>query len=293
MVAESGKENIKELWLMNDDGYIKISRKILEWEWYDDMNTKSLFLHLLLKATYKDKRYMGEIIPRGSYASSIRNLADETGMSVQNIRTSLKRLEVTQEVTRFQHGKFTVFTVNNYDKYQTGNTVPNTEVTQSQHRGNTLIEQEIKNNIKESVSNDTDKKDDKRLSPSDSDSHIIATIQSLYGTVCGSYPRLAKMTEKRKAAIKARLRQGYTVDDFKTVFEKAEASSFLKGGNDRNWSADFDWLIKDTNMSKVLEGKYDHDRKPKQQPVGKPNKFNNFEQRKYDFADYERRLLQT
>lgn len=276
---------------MNEDGYIKISRKILEWEWYDDINTKSLFLHLLLKATYKDKRYMGEIIPRGSYASSIRKLADETGLSERNIRTSLMRLETTQEVTQERHAKFTVFTVKNYDKYQSSDTVNDTQATQKRHRSDTAIEQEIKNNIKESDSKESDKKDDKRLSSPDSDSHIIATIQSLYGTVCGSYPRLAKMTEKRKAAIKARLRQGYTVDDFKTVFEKAEASNFLKGGNDRNWSADFDWLIKDSSMSKVLEGKYDHDRKTKQQPAGKPNKFNNFEQRTYNFDDYERRLL--
>ena len=48
----------------------------------------------------------------------------------------------------------------------------------------------------------------------------------------------------------------YTIDDFRTVFENAEASSFLKGGNDRNWTANFDWLIKDSNMAKVLEGQY-------------------------------------
>ena len=53
------------------------------------------------------------------------------------------------------------------------------------------------------------------------------------------------------------MRAGYTLDDFRTLFEKAEASDFLKGGNKRNWSATFDWLISDTNMAKVLDGNYD------------------------------------
>jgi hypothetical protein len=46
------------------------------------------------------------------------------------------------------------------------------------------------------------------------------------------------------------------MDDFRTVFENAEASSFLKGGNNRNWTANFDWLMKDANMAKVLDGNY-------------------------------------
>ena len=65
------------------------------------------------------------------------------------------------------------------------------------------------------------------------------------------------MSENRKKAIKARYSSGYTLEDFKTLFEKAEASSFLKGKNGRNWRASFDWIIKDANMTKVLEGTYD------------------------------------
>ena len=64
------------------------------------------------------------------------------------------------------------------------------------------------------------------------------------------------MSDSRKKAIKARLRQ-YSIDDFKCLFEKAENSSFLKGANNRNWSATFDWLIKDSNMAKTLDGNYD------------------------------------
>ena len=84
----------------------------------------------------------------------------------------------------------------------------------------------------------------------------IAMIRELYNSVCGSYPRLEKMSEARKRAIRARLRAGYTVEDFQRLFEMAEASDFLKGKNGRNWSATFDWLTADANMAKVLDGNY-------------------------------------
>ena len=84
-------------------------------------------------------------------------------------------------------------------------------------------------------------------------------IADMYNDTCVSYPRLTVLSEGRKKAIRARMKN-YTVEDFKRLFEMAERSSFLKGGNDRDWSATFDWLIKDANMAKVLDGNYE-DRK--------------------------------
>jgi len=82
-------------------------------------------------------------------------------------------------------------------------------------------------------------------------------IIDLFHNLCPSYPVIKALSDARKKAIKARMNQ-YSIDDFRTLFEKAEASSFLKGGNDRNWTANFDWLIKDANMAKVLDGNYDN-----------------------------------
>lgn len=82
-------------------------------------------------------------------------------------------------------------------------------------------------------------------------------IKMLYNSLCPSFSRCTAMSEARKKAIKARFVSGYTMEDFKTLFTKAEASSFLKGRNNRNWTASFDWLIKNANMAKVLDGNYD------------------------------------
>lgn len=89
------------------------------------------------------------------------------------------------------------------------------------------------------------------------------TIKDFYNQVCTSFPKCTAMSDSRKKAIKARFTSGYTLEDFKRLFIKAENSSFLKGRNDRNWTASFDWLIKDGNMAKVLDGNYDdHDMGP-------------------------------
>ena len=82
-------------------------------------------------------------------------------------------------------------------------------------------------------------------------------ITDLYNRICTELPACVKLSESRKKEIRARLASGYTVEDFKTLFQKTKESSFLTGGNNRNWIAGFDWLIRDGNMAKVLEGNYD------------------------------------
>lgn len=79
-------------------------------------------------------------------------------------------------------------------------------------------------------------------------------IVDLYHAICKSFPSVRSLSDARKKAIKARLKT-YRLEDFKTVFENAENSSFLKG-EDGGWKASFDWLIKEANMLKVLEGNY-------------------------------------
>lgn len=99
---------------------------------------------------------------------------------------------------------------------------------------------------------DKDKELEKEIHKEKTDCKAIV---ELYNTICVSFPTVKALSEARKKAIRARLNV-YTINDFKTLFENAESSSFLKGGNDRNWTATFDWLIKDSNMAKVLDGNY-------------------------------------
>lgn len=117
-------------------------------------------------------------------------------------------------------------------------------------------------------------------------------IADLYNDICISFPRLTKLSEARKKAIRARCRQ-YSTEDFKKLFEMAEGSSFLKGANDRNWSASFDWLIADKNMAKVLDGNY-KDKSGNKKPEQSKKPYQQFDQREYSKAEMdelERKLL--
>nr|DAG69030.1 MAG TPA: replisome organizer [Caudoviricetes sp.] len=84
-----------------------------------------------------------------------------------------------------------------------------------------------------------------------------AKIQEIYNRLCTNMPKCTALSEMRRKAIRARFAAGYKLEDFEQMFSKAAQSSFLNGANDRNFMANFDWLIKDANMAKVLSGNYE------------------------------------
>ena len=90
--------------------------------------------------------------------------------------------------------------------------------------------------------------------------HDYEGVRELFNNICISFSKCTKISDQRKKAINARFSSGYTMKHFEILFQKAEKSDFLKGKNDHNWKANFDWLIKDANMAKVLDGNYDNKR---------------------------------
>ena len=107
-------------------GWLKLFRCFTEWEWYSDTNTVRLFLRLLLRVNYRERRWKGIVIPRGSMVTSLAALAAETTLSVQNVRTCLAHLKSTGEIRVETTPCYTLITVNNYARYQDGGTCSNT-----------------------------------------------------------------------------------------------------------------------------------------------------------------------
>ena len=100
------------------EGWVKLHRKITEWEWWDDHNTTRLFIYLITKANHKDRSWRGTIIKRGDLITSIDKLAMQTGLSPQMIKTSLNKLKATNEITSKSTNKYTKLIVENYRQYQ-------------------------------------------------------------------------------------------------------------------------------------------------------------------------------
>lgn len=114
----------------------------------------------------------------------------------------------------------------------------NTEITSEITSETSVIKENVKEKVKEKETVD------------------YQGVIDLYNETCVSLPSVQKLTDKRKRALKARLKN-YSVEDLKTVFEKAEESPFLNGSSGKWSGATFDWLIKEDNIVKVLEGNYD------------------------------------
>lgn len=82
-----------------------------------------------------------------------------------------------------------------------------------------------------------------------------AEIQKLYNDICVSLPKCQNLSTKRKQSIKKAI-TAYGIEKLQECFAKAECSKFLTGKTSA-WHADFDWLINETNIAKVLDGRYD------------------------------------
>ena len=155
-------------------GFILLYRQITEWEWYQNPNTFRLFLHILLKANFSDGRFEGREVKRGQLVTSLPKLSVQTKLSIQQVRTALRHLISTGEITDEGTSQYRVITVVKYDQYQSDNRQNNSQSTDDQQTINsqsTDDQQQYKNNnngIKEKGKND-----DMIIFPADEDFHKI------------------------------------------------------------------------------------------------------------------------
>lgn len=196
-------------------------------------------------------------------------LADELDFEENTVQLALQALEQLNMVV--MNGGY--FTIAGWDEYQN---IEGMDKIREQNRLRKAAQRERQKELGEPVSRDChvtvtqchaieedkeselDKELDIRVR--EREAAPVQQIADMYNSICKSFRAIRSLSDARKKAIKARLNT-YSVEDFKTMFEKAEASSFLKGTNDRNWTATFDWMIKDANMAKVLDGNYDDKKK--------------------------------
>lgn len=120
-------------------GWIKLYRKLTEWGWYHDVNTRITFIHLLLTVNHKDKMYEGKLIKRGSRLVSNKKLAEEIGLTENELRTAIKHLELTGEINKQSTSRNTLITVVNYDCYQAASQTDNEQITSNSQTDNEQI----------------------------------------------------------------------------------------------------------------------------------------------------------
>lgn len=257
----------------SDNEYIKLFRKMINWEWYTDVNTKVLFLHCLLKANWKPGSWKGIHYERGQFITSLNSLAVETGLSVKMVRTAMEHLISTGEIDSLRQDKGTtkcrIITVIHYDEYQDKG---KTEASEGQDKGKTGARQG------QQYKNNKEVKEDKKNIYADSVEEIFRYLNDKTGK---NYTGRSKA---QRDHIIARLKEGYTVEEFKNVIDNKVAA----------WKGDpkmEQYLRPETLFSTKFETYLNDTGSP---APNKPGMFNSFPQRDHDddyFAELERKKL--
>ena len=119
-----------------NEGWIKMHRKISEWEWYQDANTMRVFLHLLISVNSSEKSWRGVRILPGQVLTGRKTLSDQLNISEQGIRTALKHLQLTNEVTIKSTKEYSIIELRNWKTYQLSNQRINQPLTNDQPTSN-------------------------------------------------------------------------------------------------------------------------------------------------------------
>ena len=244
-----------------DEGYIKLFRSMKSWQWYHDSNTKVVFLHLLLSANWEDSYYGEYFIPKGSLVTGYPKLSSQLGISIRNVRTAIKHLKKTGEVTVKVTNKFSIITIENWDKFQVYERSSDSQ-SDNQSGSQVTVNRQSSDNIKEykEIKNIRREEDIR----SDASVPDMEHVQEIFNKTCLFFKPCTVITKTRSDKIKKLLKQ-FSFEDIKEVFEKANKTDFLQGKNDRGWSASFDWLIEIDNFVKVKEDYFGSSRPIKEQ----------------------------
>ena len=122
------------------EGWVSVHRKIIDWEWYTDSNVFRVFFHCLLKANHEPGVWRGTDINRGQLITSVDKLSEQLELTKQNVRTALKKLKKTKEITIKTTNKYSLISITKYEDYQdnqqTNNKQSNSQKTNEQQTNN-------------------------------------------------------------------------------------------------------------------------------------------------------------
>lgn len=226
---------------MLEIGFVKIDRKITQWRWYHDANTFRVFFHLIITANYEDKNFETITIKRGERVISYPKLAAELGLSERNVRTAIKHLKETGEVTVKPHSKFSVVTVNNYNQYQSSDRqlTDNRQATDRQVTDNCQSSDNNERKIKkdeESKKDKEGKKSDKSVKKYGEYGHVKLSDEE-YRRLCEDYSEKIIIEYIRKIDEWIQLKGKKSYKDFNLAIRNWINRDNVKG-NGKNGESD-------------------------------------------------------
>ena len=244
-------------------GFMFLHRQLLDWEWFDNSHMVHVWIYLLLKANYQEDTWHGIKIPRGSLVTSVNSISQATGLTTQNVRTCLSKLKLTGEITIKVTNQYSIVSISKYDSYNIidvgANKQPNNHSNKQPNNQSTTDNNnnKDKDNKKEKEANASMSLfGDEPQEPSFDYEKFCAFFNETMKKHGSLIPQIRGIDSKRQGAIHARMKE-YGESALYEVVKKAAVSTFMNGGSNRGWRADFNWIFGPTNFVKVLEGNYD------------------------------------
>lgn len=109
--------------------FVKLDHKLKDWQWITEPNMVALWIRLLLEANYAENNWKGVVLPRGTFATSVKSLSEKTGLSIQQTRNNLKKLQTTNEIAIKSTNKYSIITITKWEEYQGGTEKPTNKPT--------------------------------------------------------------------------------------------------------------------------------------------------------------------
>ncbi|CCL84894.1 hypothetical protein KLK96_06580 [Clostridioides difficile] len=224
---------------MSNLGWIKLHRKIKESPLYKDCNSKQrdILINLLLSVNHKPNKwvYGGKEyeVKSGQLITSLESIANmcSKDVSIQNVRTALKKFERYGFLTNKSTNKNRLITIENWELYQSNE--------ENQQTNQHAINKQLTTN--KNVNNEKSK--------------IYSEIIEKFNITCTELSKVKKLTEARKKVINARIKE-YDKETVLEIIHIVSKTSFLNGSNEKGWKANFDWIMSPNNFIKILEGNY-------------------------------------
>lgn len=246
---------------MFNTGWIKLHRSLRKWEWYGSPKHLSVFLDLLLEANHKPKRYRGKVIEAGQLTTSYQAIATRTGLSIRNVRTVLRDLKMTHEITHTPTRHYSLISITKWSEYQILDTqndnLSDSEVTVRRQRS----DNEVTTN--KNVNNKNNEKNVNNLLSYDIPNELFDSVIQAWNEICGkekkfSFVRGLKSTTRNNFFEVVRLNKELRkIETWKECFEQVKKNPILSGQKQGSgFVCSLVWLIDTQKIIDVLNGQF-------------------------------------
>lgn len=262
------------------DGWVKAHRSMLENPVVcKDSDHLAVWMYLLLNATHKEKEKMfaGKKITLqpGQLITGRKRISEEFKINESKVQRILKLFETEQQIEQQTSNSNRLITIVNWCSYQ------ETEQQIEQPVNNQCTTNEQPVNTNKNVRKKECKKDIDNIVEKESRQNTIKEIVDYLNLKTKkNFKAGTKVTQRH---INARLEEGYSLEDFKTVIDK-KAKEWMGTEMDQ-------YLRPETLFGTKFEGYLNQSDKPVSKPKGRPNAFHNFDQRQYDYGALEQHFI--